>query len=75
MLYGNGNFMNYRVDQNCDLIWGWAKHTSTISGNQIPRHKPKPTPCIRIEDCVNDIPHSYIFCQQENYGQKYFRIE
>jgi len=86
MLYGNGNVVNYQVDQNCDLIQGWAKHISTISGNQIPCCKPKPTlamfnvdtivsTCIGIEDCVNGIPHSYIFCQQENYDQKYFRIE
>ena len=76
-LYGSGNFLNYRVDQNCSLIWGWAKHTNTISGNQIPCWELKPTlamfdinaivsTCVGIEGCVNDSPHSYIFfCKKQ----------
>jgi len=84
MLYGNGNFDNYRVDQNCNLIRGWAKHTSTISGNHIPRHHPKPTlamfhvdnivsTCVGIEECVNNIPHSYIFLPPRKIWPKIFQ--
>jgi len=86
ILYGNGNFLNFRVDQNCDLIHGWAKHTSSISGDHIPQHKPKPTlamfnvdtivsTCVGIEDSTNDIPHSYIFLPAKKYGQKYSMTE
>jgi len=71
-LYGEGNFTSYRTDENCSLIRGWAKFTSDINGNAIPRRKPSPTlimihvskivsTCIGIEDSFNSIPHSYIF--------------
>jgi len=71
-LYGEGNFTSYRTDENCALIRGWAKFTSHINGNEIPRRKPSPmlimipvskivATCIGIEDSFNDIFHSYIF--------------
>jgi len=54
------------------VIRGWAKFTSDINGNAIPRRKPSPmlimipvskiiSTCIGIEDSLNVIPHSYIF--------------
>jgi len=60
------------VDENCDLIWGWAKFTDEITSNRIPHRKPTPTlamfhvesivlTCSGIEDTENPIPHSYIF--------------
>jgi len=71
-LYGQGNYTSYWTDENCALIRGWAKHTSEINGNAIPRRKLSPTlimirvsdiisTCVRIEDSLNTIPHSFIF--------------
>jgi len=71
-LYGQGNYTSYRTDENCALIRGWAKHTSDINCNAIPRRKPSPTlimipvsdiisTCVGIEDSLNTIQHSCIF--------------
>jgi len=60
------------VDENCDLICGWAKYTIDIASGKLPHHKPTPTmamfhvesivlTCSGIEDTKNPIPHSYIF--------------
>ena len=70
--YGHGDFVSYRVDENCDLIHGWPKFTDDISSGRIPCCKPTPTlamfhvesivsTCSGIEDSRNPIPHSYIF--------------
>jgi len=71
-MYGNGNYTSYRTDENCSLVRGWAKYTSAITQQTMPRRKPIPTmalfdvkniisTCIGIEDNMNPIPHSYIF--------------
>jgi len=71
-MYGDGNYVSYRTDENCSLIRGWAKFMEQINGPRIPCHMPDPSlamfpvqsiisTCIGIEDCQNPIPHSYIF--------------
>jgi hypothetical protein len=64
---------SYRVDGNCSLIRGWAKHSALIDGQFMPRVKPVPTmavidmanstiqPCIDIPDPLNPCHNSYIF--------------
>jgi len=71
-MYGDGNYISYRTDENCSLIRGWAKFTQEIYGPRIPCNMPNPclamfpvesiiSTCIGIEDCQNPISHSYIF--------------
>jgi len=82
--YGHGNFVSYRVDENCDLIRGWPKFTEEISSGRIPRRKPTPTlamfpvesivsTCLGIEDSRNPIPHSYIFIPARNTWPQRFK--
>ncbi len=35
-MYGDGNYISYRTDENCSLIRGWAKLTKQINGPRIP---------------------------------------
>jgi len=71
-MYGQGDFPSYRVVKNCYLVKGWAKFTNAINGGNIPHIKTVPvltmfdvttitSTCVGIEDCLNPIPHSYIF--------------
>ena len=63
-IYGQGDFVSYRVDENCDLIRGWAKYTIDIESGKLPHCKPTPTmamfhvesivsTCSGIEDTKN----------------------
>jgi len=82
-MYGNGNYVSYRTDQNRSLIRGWAKFMEQINGPRIPHHMPDPSlamfpvqsiisTCIGIEDCQNPIPHSYISFHLVMSGHNYF---
>jgi len=72
-LYGT-TYSNFRIDDNCDLIQGWAKKTNMISIYQVPPNSKNLqatigiapvsnflSPIIGVPDDGNRTPYSYLF--------------
>ena len=62
------------IDDNYDLVWGWAKETNMISNHQVPPNSQNLwatieiapisifiTPIFGVPDDGNTMPHSYLF--------------
>jgi len=85
-LYGFDNFVSYCTDENCSLVHGWAKFTTSINGANIPHVKPLPElaifnvhnivcSCIGIQDLQDPIPHSYIFLPSCKQWPELFQVQ
>jgi len=64
---------SFHINENCDLVRGWAKKTCYINQLSIPKDKdirPKigissvdqfKTPIVGMLNLENDVPHNYLF--------------
>jgi len=72
-LYGQ-EYPSFHIDENCDLIRGWAKKTTMIGNSVIPANTENlqstigivnvdnfVSPVVGIPDVGNLTPHSYLF--------------
>jgi len=75
---------SFCIDENCDLVRGWAKKTCYINQSSIPKDKDiRPTigisrvdqfkiPIVGIPDLENGILHSYLFLPPQSQWPDFF---